>query len=127
MKEIWKTSKEKVLETALVIATGFLVLYFVYDVREFLLVALIAGCVGIFLKPLGKVVAWAWYKLSEGLGMVMPKVLLTVIFYVFLFPFAMIARAFAKDPLQLKRKGEDGSYWVDRDHDYQKEDLENTW
>lgn len=72
-------------------------------------------------------IVWLWFKLSELMGSVMSKVLLTVIFYLFLTPIALLYRLIGKkDMLHLKR-GNRNSNFVERDHQFTKDDLENPW
>ncbi|MBI1226129.1 MAG: hypothetical protein GC192_12915 [Bacteroidetes bacterium] len=113
-------------ETCLVIATGLLVIYLLHPVQELVLAAIAMGVVGAFIPSLAKWVDWGWYKLSEGMGWVMSRVMLSLVFFVFLFPVALLSRVFGKkDSLQLRKKS--GSYWTDRNHVYEGKDMENVW
>lgn len=60
------------------------------------------------------------------MGWVMSKVILSIIFYLFLFPIALLARLFGNNPMRLKKSSE-SSYYVDRNHTYSSGDLENPW
>ena len=52
---------------------------------------------------------------------------LSFIFFVFLFPIAMLSRLFGgKSSLQLK-KVEGNSYYFTRNHKFEAKDLKNTW
>ena len=101
--------KEKVLETFLVITTGFIVLYYVFQV----------------IKPLAKKIAWLWYKLGDIMGFVISKIILAIIFFTFLFPIAILFRLIKKDTMMLKKKY--SSYWTIRNYKYTKKDMENVW
>lgn len=118
-------NKEKNLETCLVISTGLVILWFFYPIKMLLVAAAAIGIIGLFFDRLASIIHWAWYKLAEMMGFVMSKVLLTLVFFVFLAPIAALYRLFNKDSLQLKKK--DDSYWEERGHVYQKKDLENVW
>lgn len=118
--------KGRPTETCLVIATGLLVIYLLHPAKALIYVAIALGVVGAFIPSLAKWVDRAWYKLAEGMGWVMSKVMLTLVFFVFLFPVALLSRVFGKkDSLQLKKKS--GSYWTERNHVYEGKDLENVW
>ncbi len=118
--------KGRPTETCLVIATGILVIYLFHPAKPLIYAAIALGVIGAFIPSVAKWIDWAWYKLSEGMGWVMSKVMLSVVFFVFLFPVAMLSRVFGKkDSLQLKKKP--GSYWTERNHVYEGKDLENTW
>jgi hypothetical protein len=117
--------KVRVKETCLVIMTGLLVFWWIYKVDVLVYIAVAIGVIGAFIPFLAKWIDWAWYKLAEGMGWVMSKVLLSIVFYVFLFPIALLARMSKKDVLQLKKKPD--SYWTKREHQYSDKDLDNAW
>lgn len=89
-------------------------------------IALWVGVASILFPFAAKWIEWAWLKLALGLGWVNSRILLTVIYFVFLLPIAWLSRLFTKDPLQLQRK-KYSSLYHSRDHQYKKEDLENIW
>lgn len=120
-----KTDQSKNLEALLVIVTGFLVLYFVFDTRIFLFVALAVGLISIFIKPLAFLLAKAWFKIGDLLGWIVSKVVLSVMFYVLLFPLALLHNLFNKNTMQLKNTSK--SMWKLRDHIYIENDFKNTW
>lgn len=65
-----------------------------------------------------------WLNVSELLGRVMSRILLTLIFMVFVFPVALIRKAMGKDTLMLKRfKKDDHSVFTERNHSYTKSDF----
>ncbi|MCB0733965.1 MAG: hypothetical protein H6608_01800 [Flavobacteriales bacterium] len=68
---------------------------------------------------------WIWYSIASILGFVASQILLTSIFYLFLFPIALLSRLTSKDPLRL-RKPELSNY-IERNHTYHAEDLKNIW
>ncbi len=117
--------KEKALETCLVITTGFLLLYFVFQVKILLIIAFITGFTGIFIKPLAKLIAWLWHKMGDLMGLVISKIVLAVIFFFFLLPVALVYRLIKKDTLMLKNKY--NSFWTIRNYKYSKKDMENVW
>jgi hypothetical protein len=73
-----------------------------------------------------KAIEWAWFKLALALGWVNSRILLSVIYFVFLMPIAWVSRLFTKDPLTL-RKRNTSTLFVTRNHIYTKKDLENIW
>ncbi|MFM7022493.1 MAG: SxtJ family membrane protein [Flavobacteriales bacterium] len=76
------------------------------------------------LKP-DRLISYGWLKLGEGMGFVMSKVILGAIFFLLLTPLSFLYRVFKKDQLRLKKGGD--SYYVNRDHLFEKKDLTNTW
>lgn len=89
----------------LVISTGFLLIFMLKEWRWAAWLSLLVGIIGIASPLLSRVIHNAWMKLADVLGWFMPKILLGVVFYVFLFPIALLAGLFGrKDHLQLKLK-----------------------
>ena len=55
---------------------------------------------------------WArWKMVAEKIGVFQSRVLLVVLYFVLVTPFALVVRL-AKDPLRLRRR--EGSYWIPR-------------
>ena len=123
--------RRKELESIIVIAAALIIIHFVViyktDEQNLYLVPVALGLLLIgFLSPwLTSKIIWLWFKLSEGIGYVMSRVILSTVFFLFLFPISVLYRLFNKDALRLKRNG--GSTYVDRSHTYTASDLENPW
>ena len=124
-------SKSKIYEALLVISTAFLVIY-LYGILKhgeskeiFIYLACGTGLSGIFLKPLGRLIATGWYKLAELLSLVMSKVIMAVVYIFVLVPVATLYRLTKKDKLRLRRGPE--SKWIKREHQYNADDLKNIW
>ena len=75
-------------------------------------------------KPL----AFLWFGLSELLGKIVSKILLTLIFFVIATPIALIRRIWGADSMKLKfwKKGR-GSVFSERGHLYSAKDLEKPY
>ncbi|WP_421829050.1 SxtJ family membrane protein [Larkinella sp.] len=114
------------VKAQLVIVTGLVVLYFVFNSVYWLYAAMAVGLLSIFIPAAGNSIAWLWFKLAEILGMINSKIILTVLFWAVLVPIAFLYRLGAKNPLTIKRT-QDTSLYHERNHLYTKEDLEHTW
>jgi hypothetical protein len=117
--------REKALETVLTIATGLAVLSFVFHTKWLVVAAIAIGAAGLVSTLAARKIAWLWLTLAAGLGYVMSRILLTVVFFCVLVPVALLSRR-GKDPLRLKKKSS-GSYYAERSHRYEPKDLENIW
>jgi len=124
-------NRQKHLETILVLVLALGVIYWFSHIKRpelgkyLLLAALILGLIGVFIPSVADKIHWAWMKLAHVMGWVMSKVILTVVFFVFLFPMALIMRVFGKGTVKLKQGG--SSYYKNRDFLYDKESLEHVW
>lgn len=113
-------------KTILVIVTGLLAIATIFKIGWLSLVALVISILSIFLQPAAKAIEWAWLKLAMGLGWINSRILLSVIYFVFLLPIAWVSRLFTRDPLHLRNR-KTSSVFITRNHLYTKKDLENIW
>ncbi len=118
-------NKAKSLETLLVLVGAFIVIFWISPKKIYLLVALLLIFIGIVSPWLSGKISWLWLKFAEILGSVMSKVILSVVYFVFLVPIAVLYRLTKKNPLFLKRR--QGSYYVVRNKQYKAKDIENIW
>jgi hypothetical protein len=113
-------------KTILVIVTGLLALSLALGISWLGKVALAVGILSVFIPLAAKGIEWLWLKLALALGWTNSRILLSVIYFGFLMPIAMVSRVFTKDPLAIKGK-KATSLFVSRNQTYKKEDLKNVW
>lgn len=111
----------------LTISMGFLALHLLFSWKWAAVVSLAVGVVGLTSLFLGRKIEWAWMKLTELLGHVVPKILLGIVYYLILFPLSALARLFNKDSLMLS--GDHKSYFVDveKSRVFDKTYFERPW
>ena len=109
-----------------VIVSGLLIIGLWLDIHVLVIVSASIGLGSVLIPPFARFVNWIWMKLALGLGWINSRILLTLIYFLVLFPIAIISRLFRNDPMELK-KGSGDSYYKTRDHRFEKEDLMNTW
>ncbi|WP_128543022.1 hypothetical protein [Larkinella soli] len=114
------------VKAQLVIVTGLLVLYFIFKSVYWLYAAAAVGVLSLMIPAVGNGIVWVWFKIAEVLGTINGKIILTILFWVFLFPIALLYRLTAKNPMSVKRNN-GASLYHERNHTYTKEDLEQTW
>lgn len=119
-------NRGKNLETILTLCVALMIFFFIFHLKRLLALAVILGLIGMFSNYLSGKITWAWMKLAEVMGFISSRILLTIVFFVFLFPIAMLSRLFNKDKLQLKKKAS-GSYYIERNHEFVAKDMENVW
>ena len=124
-------NRQKHLETILVLVLALGIFYWFSHEKKpelgkyLLLSALILGLIGVFIPLLADKIHWAWMKLAHVMGWVMSKVILTLVFFVFLVPMALIVRMMGKGNVKLKADG--ASYYKERNFLYDKDSLEHVW
>lgn len=120
------TMKSNPSQTLLVICTGLVLVYFIFDIQWILYVSFGLGLLGILSEWFSKKVEWVWFKLTYMLSMVVPNILLAVVFFLILTPIAFLATIFKKkDAFQLKRPEKSAYQTINKT--YQSVDLENPW
>jgi hypothetical protein len=100
-----KPTTNNAFRTVLTITVGFAVIYLATEMRWALLVAICVGLVGVFSTFLSEQIDFVWTKLAWILSFIVPNIILSAIFFLFLFPIALLSRVFGKkDPLHLRNK-----------------------
>ena len=121
-----KIDAKKRLEAILGIASGLLFFYWRTDNKWFFYGAAIILLLGLFIRPASQAIAWLWWKLAEGLGWINSRILLSVVFFLFLTPIALLRRLVGKSGIQRKQYKTE-SYFDVREHTFTAKDLQNGW
>jgi len=112
--------------TVLTIVAGFLVVFLIAKNTWALWVALGVAAAGLISSWLASIIHKAWMGLAHLLGLVVPNILLAAVFYLLLFPLALLSRLFGhKDPLHLKPGA--STLFKTYDKAYTAADLEKPW
>jgi hypothetical protein len=117
--------KDQSKTTILVICMGFLLIYLKFHWKWSIVTSLVVGIIGIASPFLSRLIDKLWMKLAEVLGKIFPNILLTIVFFVFLLPIALISRLFKKDPLMLKN--DRISYFIDINKTMDRKSFEKIW
>ncbi len=113
-------------KSTLTIVIGFLLLSNYFDSKPLLIISIAVGLLAIFSEKANDKIIWIWNKLTEVLGLIMPNVLLTIVFYLFLTPLALLNRINRKkNPLQLRN--ETSSTFISKRIEFSKASLEKIW
>jgi len=64
-------------------------------------------------------------KLGKVLSYIVPNILLSIVFYVVLFPIALLSRLSRKDPLMLSKDHD--TYFIDLEKEIDRRDFEKIW
>jgi len=114
------------VKTVLTIVIGFLIIYVIIKSTIVLWIAVSIGVLGLLSSFLALKIQDIWLGLSKILSGIIPPILLSIIFYVILFPVALLSRFFEqKDPLQLKQTNKHLFKKVNKT--FSKESFEKTW
>ncbi|MCA1802884.1 MAG: SxtJ family membrane protein [Rhodothermaceae bacterium] len=121
-------TREKQLETILVVSTALLLFFLIFNVSWLLYSAFALSLLALISRSFSYWFTRGWLGFSEILGFVMSRLIMTLLYFLVLTPIALLYRAFNKDPLQLNHnRNRSGSYYTHRGHIYTAKDLNNTW
>lgn len=132
------TAQDKI-KAILVIVVGFLVLYSLFTylnvdaifwgkvkVVYFLYAALIVGVFSLMSETFSSLILKGWFKIAEILGFINTRIILGLVFFVFLFPFALLQKLFVRKNF-LGLKDDSDTVYSPRNHVYKPEDFDNIW
>jgi len=122
-----KKDEGKIYQSILVIVIGFAVLSLVFKIKMLLTIGLLLGILSLASFTLAGWINYGWNKLAQGLGWINSKILISVVFYVFLFPISALSKIKHKDVLKRRKQTQAASYFTDRSHQYVPKDFENLW
>lgn len=111
--------------TILIISMGFLAIYLMFSWHWAVIVSLIVGCIGILSSFLSKKIEWGWMKIAQFMGYIFPNILLSIVFFLFLFPISLLSKLFSKDPLMLSNEYK--TYFIDINKEIDKKSFEKIW
>lgn len=113
-------------QTILAIAMGFLAVFLIFSWKWAAWVSLAVGLTGLLSPFLSQKIVFIWTKLGFILSLIVPNVLLSIVFYLFLFPLAALSKLFGnKDPLVLKNRP--GSMYADVNKSFNQDSFEKPW
>jgi len=113
-------------KTMLTISIGMLLVFLFSENKLFLQLSLLIGLIGIISSFLSQKIEFLWFKLAKLLGFVVPNILLSIVFYVFLFPISILSKIFSnKDLLKLKNKKK--STYINKVKKFDSKSFDNPW
>lgn len=113
-------------KTILTITVGMLIIFLFSENNLFLQISLIFGIIGLTSRLLSEKIEVLWFKIAELLSFIVPNILLSVIFYVFLFPLSIFSKLIGnKDLLKLKNKNH--STYIHNVKKFDSKSFDNPW
>ena len=113
-------------KSTLTIVIGFILMSNYFNFKPLFILGIVIGLIAIFSEKVNDKIIWTWNKLAEILGLIMPNVLLSIVFYLFLTPLAWLNRIDRKkNPLQLRNNSD--SMFITKRKVFSKVSLEKIW
>src|SRR5882762_7367482 len=107
-------SKAKQLETLLVIVLALVIAGRFTNNRYLPSVAIVLGVAGLLVPPVALGIHWCWSMLSQGLGWLSAKGLLSIAYILVLIPLSVLARRLGKLGMNTRAGGH--SCFKERNH-----------
>lgn len=121
-----KAAKTEPIKTVLIISTGFGIIFLLFDLRWALYTSLFIGISGITSSKASQGIDYLWMKIAKVLSFIMPNIILSIVFYLFLFPIALMSKVFgSKSTFQMKNKNE--TLWLNKNTQVKKSSFEKMW
>ena len=121
-----KSNITETSKTVLTITTALLIVYLFTGWPWTIWAGVVLGVAAVFSKTASGLIHTGWMKFAYLLSLIIPNVLLTIIFYLILFPLAIISRIFSKEPA-LKLQNNSDTMFTERVKTFSKEDFEKPW
>ena len=102
--------KSNPYKTILTISLGFLFVYLIWKHQWALLTSIIISFISLTSLTIAKHIENAWFKIAVILSYILPNVILTLVFYLFLFPISLISKVFNKSSNLLLNHSSNTSY-----------------
>ena len=124
-----KITNEQCKDSGLaLILLALLAVWFGFEKDIFLAAAILVLIINMAIPILLKPFAFFWFGLSQIMGEVVSRVLLSVLFFLVVTPIGILIRLCGKDSMRLKGwKNDSESLFVDCSRTYSASDLENPF
>lgn len=113
-------------KTILTIVTGFSLIFLITDIKGFMYASILIGALSLISDKIGLFVHFIWMKIAWLLSFIVPNILMSIIFYLFLSPIALLSRLFGPKN-QLNIKNISPSLFKDKGQAFTKEMFEKPW
>ena len=117
----WKAKHSSLL----VIALGFGVFFLLFR-KDWMLLPVGISAIGFVIGPVGEYLHLGWMLLAKVLGYINSRILLSIVFFLILTPIALLMRLLGKTQF-VKKRGNQQSLFVTRNHLYNRQDLEQPF
>jgi hypothetical protein len=123
-----KITKDQSRDTGMAMVLLCLILYATSKRPGLLIAAIVLQVVNMTVPKIFRPVAIVWLGLSDLMGMVVSKILLSIVFFVVVTPIGILRRLAGKDSLKLRAfKGGADSVMLERNHTFIGQDLERPY
>ena len=119
--------KDVTVSTLAVLALASLVFFLIFHLSWLLYTAVGLLVLTLFNNPLATLIVSGWLGFSRLIGKVNSTLILTLTFYLFIFPIAVMYRIFNKKSVHYFTRRSQESYFKDEQRAYNKESFEKPF
>lgn len=116
-------SKSNTYQSVLAIVLSLLFFYWLYQFKILLIIAIVIILLSLLHSKIAELVSKIWYVLANVLGLIMPKILLAIVYFLILTPMAFFRKIFKSK----KSKNSIYSNFIERNKTFVPQDFEQTW
>lgn len=121
-------TRDQSRDTGMAMVLLLLLAFYKWDHRGLLASALVVHVVNMIAPQVFQPLAVIWFGLAHVLGLVMSRLLMSVVFLLVVTPIGLVRRVMGKDSLRLREfKADEGSVLVVRNHRLTAADLEKPF
>ena len=119
-------NKNNPTSTILTIVVGFLIVFLITKWNWALYVSITIGALGLISSTLAHYISTGWMKIGWLMGLIIPNILLSLVYFLILTPVAILSRIISKkDSLSLTNPK--GSLFTERNKSFDKNSFEKPW
>ena len=123
-----KITKDQSRDTGMAMVLLLLIVFVTRKREGYLIGAMVLHVLNMIVPQIYRPVAVLWLGLSDLLGSVVSKILLSIVFFAVVTPIGILRRLFGKDSLQLRVfKASKESVMLERNHTFIRSDLERPY
>ena len=123
-----KPGNKEVYTTIIILALAAFAIHFWFHVQYAEYVGVAFLVIALVFYSLARWITIGWLKFAELIGSINSRILLSVIFFIFLFPIAMLYRLMGKSSFRKnKLTDSQASYFHQRNHTYEPNDFKQTF
>lgn len=109
-----KLTPYRKITDCLVIVTGLIILYFIFEEFILLYIASGIGVLSFLSKKIAGFISYIWNTIALIIGFFVSRILLGIIYFLMLFPLSIGYRLFSKNKSLSNKKS--NSYWIIKDN-----------
>lgn len=121
-----QNKNQNIEKTILTIVVGFLLIYVLSKWKWAIMVSISVGLIGVFSSYLSQKIDWIWKQITKLLSLIIPNILLSLVFYIVLFPVAILSRLFSKNDALNIKGGKETYYKIESKH-FNADVFNNPW